>query len=275
MKRKLTIVILFLLCTFSFAQKSFQKLNQLYDNAQLNSDYSSTFSVDEKTNILLEDFKKWVNANPNKFNDLKELEVAYQPKWYWGSYKIVLAKIGFIKPENVNNRIAYFEEIRKRNEEEYRLKREAGILTGALITGGLIYAGKKAYDWWKSTPTSDYSGNYSSSNNSKQENINSENECENKLTNEEFINFKNKVKIGNWVEHLTDNGSYSWVELSSGGITDTSGRKVTRYKSNSGFEYTGKVGWSEYTFNSMDDYLYAVYVMSECGKLTNKVSYKK
>ena len=55
-----------------------------------------------------------------------------------------------------------------------------------------------------------------------------------------------------------------------GGFGDLSGRKVSAYKTNTGEEYTGKIGSGKYTYNSLDEYLYAVYVHTECKFVTDK-----
>lgn len=265
----------------------FGKVNieEVYSNAKLNIDFSSSMIFSDKQNVIEKELAEWILSNPNRFEDVNQIKIAYEPKWYWGSWKKVVRGLEFVKKENVQKRIAYYEDLRKRNEEEFRRQQERKTFLTALGVAAASYLGVKIYEnryeiakFIKENWNNSSSNYYTDNNDSKKE-ILLENkyniECENKLSYQDFLEFKNKVKVDKWENQTLDSGQSSWVEFGGGGLFDLTGRKVTRKEVSNGYKYKGKVGgigWNEYTFNSFDDYLYAVFIYSHCGFLTKKVS---
>lgn len=281
--KNIVLIFTLLLSTLSYSKVN---IEEIYNNAKLNNDYSSSMVFTESQLVQEKEIAEWILSNPNRFEDVNQIKIAFENRWFYGSWKKIVRALEFVKRENIQNRLAYFEDLRKRNEAECRRQQERRELLTGLVAVGVTGLGVKIYNnrheianfikenWNNSSST--YSSNESNGNNSKQKNNKvSNSSCEDDLSKDDFFKFKNKVKIGEWKERTIGSGEFSWIELGGGGITDITGRNVSRFKTNSGYTYAGKVGSVEYEFNSIDDYLYAIYVKSECGIITNKVSIKK
>lgn len=78
MKKVTTVIIIFILAI----KMNGQNLDNLYANATLNSDYTSTLSVSDDTNVLKEDFTKWLIDNKTKFNFENGVNIIWKNKWY-------------------------------------------------------------------------------------------------------------------------------------------------------------------------------------------------
>lgn len=100
-----------------------QTLDNLYANATLNSDYTSTFNTPIDSKIFRRELKKWVINNLTKFKPENELYIKWGYEWYWGSGKTYLKSLTFVKSENLVNRKNYLEILKTplQNSSRYSL----------------------------------------------------------------------------------------------------------------------------------------------------------
>lgn len=194
MKKLITVTIIFIL---SFKMNG-QNLDNLYANAKLNIDYSSSILLSDKEIFLENALTEWILNNTSNFENINEIKIAFENKWYWGSWKKVVRGLEFVKKENTQSRIAYFEVLRKRNEAECRRQQDRSQMLWTLAGVGLgltaDYVNKHRVeirdffvDALRSSSTSDYSN--SSNNNSTKESSKSDKKIE-ILENKKHIEFR-------------------------------------------------------------------------------------
>lgn len=191
-------------------------IDEVYSNAKLNIDFSSSMVFSDKQNVIEKELAEWILSNPNRFEDVNQIKIAYEPKWYWGSWKKVVRGLEFVKKENVKKRIAYYEDLRKRNEEEFRRQQERKTFLTALGFAAASYLGVKIYENryeignfikenWNSG-----SSKYSNENNNSKQKTDKENNNET-LKNSESVKIdKEKYRTGNFeLPNYTEEVAYS------------------------------------------------------------------
>lgn len=245
------IIILATIFIFSFKMNG-QELDKLYANAKLNIDYSSSILLTDKEILLENELSEWILYNRSNFENINEIKIAFENKWYWGSWKKVVRGLEFVKKENTQNRIAYFEDLRKRNETECRRQQERSQMLWTLGTAAVIGAGAYAYnhrveirDFFVDALKNPSSDTNNSSNNNNSSNINSSNQTNNK-------NLDGNQKLKNSESPTIDKEKYRTgnFELPN---------------------YTEEVAYSEKYVKKIfikfnDDISFAIYYSPECGK---------
>lgn len=204
--KKIILVFSLLYSIFGFGKVN---IDEVYSNAKLNIDFSSSMVFSDKQNVIEKELADWILSNPNRFEDVNKIKIAYEPKWYWGSWKKVVRGLEFVKKENVQKRIAYYEDLRKRNEEEFRRQQERKTFLTALGVAAASYLGVKIYEnryeianFIKENWNNSSSNYYTDNNDSKKE-TEKENNSET-LKNSEIEKI-NKEKHIEFVEERTTN----------------------------------------------------------------------
>lgn len=202
--KKIILIFTLLYSTLGFCTIN---IEEVYNNAKLNIDYSSSMVFSDKQIVQEKEIAEWILLNPNRFEHINQIKIAFETKWYWGSWKKVVRALEFVKKENIQNRIAYFEDLRKRNEAECRRQQERREMLTTLAIGGATLAGITIWENrheianfikenWKSSDSSN-------SNSSNKEN-NSENgkALNNKNENKLDIEFRETDQTGECNNHV-------------------------------------------------------------------------
>lgn len=136
--KKIILIFTILCSTLGFCKVN---IEEVFNNATLNIDYSSSMIFNEKQLVQEKEIAEWILSNPNRFENVNQIKIAFETKWYWGSWKKVVRALEFVKKENVQNRIAYFEDLRRRNEAECRRQQQRKELLTTLAIDGAKLAG--------------------------------------------------------------------------------------------------------------------------------------
>lgn len=278
--RCLFTILVLSVCTVIHAQK----LDKLFVNAEMNPNYSSSFIVDQNSNILEKDVNKWLVKNKNNFENINDVKVIFTQKWYWGSKKTVLKSMFFVKRDHVANRNAYLERLRIKGQRDAELQQQAkALIVGGVALGiGYIYSKKDQIKEWyldgfKYVPADNIS-NYEESKlkNSDKDNAGNKSKennpvkevklsCEEKtLTKYENISIR---KTSEWESYSGILTSFNYSQL----ITFSDGNISSVFK-NSKDNFFGIQGFLgvEIFYKTYDDAVRALYIYKVCGVATNK-----
>jgi len=189
MKKLLIFSILFI-STYCYSVD----LDNAYRNAKLNVDFSSSIIFNDKEIVKEDELAQWILSNPDNFANINQIKINFGAKWYWGSWKRVVKALEFVKKENVQNRLSYFENLRKINEKNRSWSWQE-IAQGLLESYNnnsdfkaiVDYSAKKVKEGvesfkenWKNASSESYSTERSNSNNSNQKNTKSDSENQTK-----------------------------------------------------------------------------------------------
>lgn len=113
MKIKFIIAVLLINTSF-YAQSVVEK----FKNAQLNSDFTNTFTIQKDEIIGVKNVNKWIKNNPSYFDDNYEVSVPVKNvNWFYGATRNTAGGFSFVKAENIGKRAKYLAEISKSYQE--------------------------------------------------------------------------------------------------------------------------------------------------------------
>ena len=113
MKIKLIIAI-FLINITLYAQSVEGK----FKNAELNSDFTSTFAIQKNEIVGLISVNKWIKDNPSYFDHNYGVSVpAGKTNWFYGATRNTAEGFSFVKSENIGKRAKYLAENSKTYQE--------------------------------------------------------------------------------------------------------------------------------------------------------------
>lgn len=190
-------------------------LDNAYRNAKLNVDFSSSIVFNDKEIVKEKELGLWILSNSDKFENINQIKVAIENKWYWGSWKRVVKAVEFVKKENIQNRLAYFEELRKINEKNRPLSLEEKLhqfnefLKIPEVQSAGKYIGKKVKEGvesfkesWKNASSESSSSSSSSNDNVEEKDSEDKKTLENKSDDKVHIEFRETDQVGECNNHV-------------------------------------------------------------------------
>ncbi len=114
--KKIFIILFFTI--FSSAVHASEKIELLFKNAPTELDYSSSISLQVSDNVTERAVRKWISKNVIFFYNTDSVQIKSTWMWHYGTKQNMVTNIKFVRAENGARRRAYFEEIKRRKEEE-------------------------------------------------------------------------------------------------------------------------------------------------------------
>lgn len=117
-----TTQLLFLVLLFSLSSYQVQgkdKIGTMIANTYAQKDYSSVLYLSEDDMITEQYMRYWISAHKEVFycpDTIMRIETTRD--WYFGATRTIVTKVTFVKAENGAKRKAYFDEIKRKKEEE-------------------------------------------------------------------------------------------------------------------------------------------------------------
>lgn len=267
MKKILIFSILFI-STYCYSVD----LDNAYRNARLNVDFSSSIIFNDKEIVKEDELAQWILSNPDNFANINQIKIDFGAKWYWGSWKRVVKALEFVKKENVQNRLAYFENLRKINEKNRSWSWQE-IAQGLLESYNnnsdfkaiVDYSAKKVKEGvesfkenWKNASSEGFSNDsYSNNSSAKDEKAKSKDDCESNYNNVSITNKSNWSKDNS----LAFNDYRQKIEFSDG----TSGYI---YQGSETKKYFLSLNPSSIYYDSYESVIRALYIYKKCDKIT-------
>lgn len=117
MKTILITLLLLVGPTICFANSD-TKIEMLLKNAPIVKNYQSRLTLTLKDNITLPALQKWISQHKGFFYNTDSITIISDQLWHYGSDRKLVESVVFITAENGVKRKAYFDEIKRRKEEE-------------------------------------------------------------------------------------------------------------------------------------------------------------